>query len=114
MITDTPLEALPVLDDTVNLPYANEKKLDGSVEEITNKEGSYGQDSSVEDLSDRESALLVNGEPVIRNGEDVSNFLVNIRDDGDPALTFRSIALGTLFAGLGAAMCQVCLPTGPS
>ncbi|KAF9051472.1 oligopeptide transporter [Panaeolus papilionaceus] len=48
-----------------------------------------------------------NGEPVITTGKDVSRFAVDVRDDGDQALTFRSIVLGTLFAGLGAALCQV-------
>ncbi|KAJ5805927.1 OPT peptide transporter Mtd1 [Penicillium pulvis] len=42
----------------------------------------------------------VKGHPVIRNGLDVSNFLVSTRDDGDPSLTFRSIVLGTVFTAL--------------
>lgn len=46
-------------------------------------------------------------EPIIRTGEDVSKYLVDVRDDGDPAITFRSMVLGTLFAALGAALCQV-------
>ena len=49
----------------------------------------------------------VNGEPVITTGEDVSNFVVDDRDDGDEALTFRSFVLGTIIAGLGAALSQV-------
>ncbi|PFH49334.1 hypothetical protein AMATHDRAFT_76236 [Amanita thiersii Skay4041] len=52
---------------------------------------------------------MVNGEPVIRDGKDVSRFVVDIRDDGGNALTFRSFVLGTLFAGLGAALCQIYL-----
>lgn len=51
--------------------------------------------------------VFVNGEPVIRTGEDVSRYAVDVRDDGDPALTFRSIVLGTVFAGLSAALGQV-------
>ena len=50
---------------------------------------------------------LLNGEPVITSGRDVSRFVVDMRDDGDPALTFRSLFLGTVMAGLGAALCQV-------
>ncbi|KAF6835534.1 peptide transporter mtd1 [Colletotrichum plurivorum] len=42
----------------------------------------------------------VNGHPVIRNGVDVSKFVVSDRDDGDPALTFRSVVLGTVFTAL--------------
>ena len=33
-------------------------------------------------------------------GFDVSRFLVSARDDGDPAFTFRSILLGTVFTAL--------------
>nr|AGA20377.1 oligopeptide transporter 6 [Phanerodontia chrysosporium] len=106
------LAELPVLRDPDAI---DEKKAvrehDGDVVDTVAHKAetdSYGKDgSSVEDLSYREGALLVNGEPVIRNGEDVSNFLFDVRDDGDPSLTFRSIFLGTLFAGLGAAMCQI-------
>lgn len=60
--------------------------------------------------NDDEPALYHNGEPVITSGKDVSRFAVDLRDDGDPALTFRSIFLGTLFAGLGAALYQVSHP----
>ncbi|RDI88757.1 hypothetical protein Vi05172_g1429 [Venturia inaequalis] len=42
----------------------------------------------------------VKGYPVIRSGADVSKFIVSTRDDGDPALTFRSVVLGTIFTAL--------------
>jgi hypothetical protein len=48
-----------------------------------------------------------NGEPIINSGVDVSKFIVDLRDDGDEAVTFRSLALGTVIAGLGAALSQV-------
>jgi len=50
---------------------------------------------------------FVNGEPVITTGADVSNYAVEDRDDGDAALTFRSICIGTVVAGLGAALSQI-------
>jgi hypothetical protein len=53
------------------------------------------------------STKFVNGEPIIVTGEDVSNYVVDDRDDGDPALTFRSFVLGTIIAGLGAALAEV-------
>ena len=46
-------------------------------------------------------------EPLIQTGKDISDFVVSIRDDGDESLTFRSIFLGTIFAGLGASLAQV-------
>lgn len=71
--------------------------------------------SSVEDAyAARKSGVqYVNGEAVITTGEDVSNFLLDTRDDGDPALTFRSFVLGTVFAGLGAALSQVSSKRSP-
>ena len=62
------------------------------------KEGTYLDD---------DGTVYVNGEPVISDGRDVSRFLIDPRDDMDPAITFRSLLLGTVFAGLGAALCQV-------
>ncbi|PPQ87345.1 LOW QUALITY PROTEIN: hypothetical protein CVT25_002095 [Psilocybe cyanescens] len=54
--------------------------------------------------------------PNITTIEDVSQYAVDIRDDRDDALTFRSMFLGTLFAGIGAALCQSSNPmiTGQS
>jgi hypothetical protein len=80
--------------------------------EIVNEKAgsSVGTDSSVElGQEDNDGVRLVNGEPVIQNGKDVSRFLFTTRDDGDPAITLRSVVLGTVFAGLGAAMCQIYL-----
>jgi hypothetical protein len=54
-----------------------------------------------------DDVVYLNGEPVVATGRDVSRFVVDIRDDGDDALTFRSFVLGTVLAGLGAALCQV-------
>ena len=48
--------------------------------------------------NDEANVVRLQGEPVIRTGMDVSRFLVDLRDDGDPALTFRSLVIGTLFA----------------
>ncbi|EDP48038.1 hypothetical protein KXV98_009177 [Aspergillus fumigatus] len=50
--------------------------------------------------SQPDNAEYVKGHPVIRNGTDVSRFIVSVRDDGDPALTFRSIVLGSAFTAL--------------
>jgi hypothetical protein len=60
-----------------------------------------------EDTVDEKPQYL-NGEPVITNGRDVSRHLVDLRDDEDPPFTFRSVVLGTVIGGLGAALCQVC------
>ena len=60
------------------------------------------------DRDANEEPLYVNGEPIITSGRDVSKYLVDLRDDEDPPFTLRSIVLGTVIGGLGAALCQVC------
>ncbi|KAH8825162.1 oligopeptide transporter [Flagelloscypha sp. PMI_526] len=44
---------------------------------------------------------------IVVDGNDVSRLIVDIRDDGDPSLTFRSIVLGTILSGLGATIVQL-------
>ncbi|TCD71832.1 hypothetical protein EIP91_003175 [Steccherinum ochraceum] len=85
----------------------NEKVI-GDHDLVTDKEY-YSDEKSLETASgDRDSSVeWVNGEPVISNGRDVSKYLIDIRDDGDPAITFRSCVLGTVFAGLGATLVQI-------
>jgi len=75
---------------------------------VVNEKGSDSR-SNIDDASLEGDSKPVyrNGEPVITTGRDVSRFVVDIRDDEDPALTFRSLFLGTVFAGMGAALCQV-------
>ncbi|WWC89674.1 uncharacterized protein L201_004599 [Kwoniella dendrophila CBS 6074] len=46
---------------------------------------------------------------IIRSGLDASQHLLSIRDDGDPAITFRSFILGTLMACFQASMHQIYL-----
>lgn len=73
----------------------------------TDEKASVEEDSFMRGGTDEEVQML-NGEPVITTGRDVSRYVVDIRDDGEAALTFRSLTLGTVWAGLGAALCQVC------
>jgi hypothetical protein len=66
-----------------------------------------GLQDGIDDNNYLEDGSKTIGEPVITTGRDVSRFVVDIRDDEDPALTFRSMFLGTMFAGLGATLSQV-------
>ncbi|KAL2860960.1 OPT family oligopeptide transporter [Aspergillus lucknowensis] len=61
---------------------------------VESKEPDADQNQLLDDVE------YVKGHPVIRNGADVSRFIISDRDDGDPALTFRSLVLGTLFTAL--------------
>jgi hypothetical protein len=77
--------------------------------DVDEKELQHNIQLQVDDrfLEDDSKPILHNGEPVITTGHDVSRFVVDIRDDGDTALTFRSMFLGTIFAGMSAALSQV-------
>ncbi|KAJ5933586.1 OPT peptide transporter Mtd1 [Penicillium verhagenii] len=70
------------------------------VESDDNTADSLTKDKDGQDTLADGDEEYVNGHPVIRNGLDVSKFLISTRDDGDPSLTFRSIALGTMFTAL--------------
>ena len=72
---------------------------------VDEKESQYNIDDN--SLDDDSKPTCQKGEPVITTGFDVSRFVVDIRDDEDPALTFRSMFLGTMFAGMGAALSEV-------
>lgn len=94
-------EKLAALDSQV-------KSNDSDVDVVGEKGYASEKSSQLETATeDGDSVKYVNGEPVITTGRDVSRFLVDVRDDGDPALTFRSFVLGTVFAGLGASLVQV-------
>ncbi|KIM57237.1 hypothetical protein SCLCIDRAFT_1143537 [Scleroderma citrinum Foug A] len=60
-----------------------------------------------DDENEDDIVTNVKGEPVITTGTDVSRSLVDVRDDSDPALTFRSLSIGTVFGCFGAALRQV-------
>lgn len=89
---------------TVRSSSASEKRRDSASEKAS--EGEKYRDAK-HDEADEDDVTYRNGEPIISTGRDVSRFVVDIRDDGDAALTVRSLFLGTLWAGLGAALYQV-------
>ena len=81
------------------------EKLEIVVDDSDEKEIQHKIDNN--SLEDDFNLRIHSGEPVITTGHDVSRFVVDIRDDHDAALTFRSMFLGTIFAGMGAALSQV-------
>jgi hypothetical protein len=92
--------ALPELTERNSYAYAAEK------DDLSPAE----KPSSVVEGGDSDAlgeSLYVKGQPVVQDGKDVSRFIVDLRDDGDPPLTFRSLLLGCVFGALGAAIYQV-------
>ncbi|KAJ5757700.1 uncharacterized protein N7511_006394 [Penicillium nucicola] len=47
-----------------------------------------------------EETKFIDGHPVIETGVHVSQYLISLRDDEDPPVTFRSILLGSMFTAL--------------
>lgn len=86
----------------------NEKTIPITVNDTDtdNKVGDINPDSKrVPNISDsedddREDVIIV-------TGADASAHLLSIRDDRDPALTFRGMFLATVLAGFQATMCQI-------
>lgn len=57
--------------------------------------------------SDEESSSDTDGEVIIVTGSDAAKYLLPMRDDFDPALTFRGILLATALTGFQATMNQI-------
>ncbi|EME47911.1 hypothetical protein DOTSEDRAFT_146951 [Dothistroma septosporum NZE10] len=57
------------------------------------------EEQDIEVLSSKDTEYK-QGNPIIKDGADVSKYLVDVRDDGDPSFTFRSMVLGSLFTAL--------------
>jgi hypothetical protein len=77
-------------------------------EKSSGKVSLHGKEGFLRSSPDHDGSLRNREEPFIRSGRDVSEFIVDVRDDGDVSLTFRSFILGTMFAGLAASLSQVC------
>jgi hypothetical protein len=92
---------LPTLPSSANDPSSDD--IPGE-----KKEASLYLDKSSDFEDADEKPQYVKGEPVINSGRDVSRYLVDLRDDQDPPFTLRSVVLGTVIGGLGAALYQVC------
>ena len=93
MVSVDSLPVLPPRLDEKELPLdspAEKEKFDSDAE------------ASKDDVS-----IALGQEPVIVDGKDVSKYIVDLRDDGDAPITFRSMLLGTILSGLTAALYQV-------
>ncbi|KZV74603.1 OPT superfamily oligopeptide transporter [Peniophora sp. CONT] len=103
-MSDTDVKDHELLDQ---LPVLDEKKAHSSDSDVIGKDKLDSERVSYVEADALGEVLYVNGEPVVQDGKDVSRFVVDIRDDGDEAMTFRGLVLGTIFGGLGAALYQV-------
>jgi hypothetical protein len=82
----------PAMATTVPLELCDDTKKPALVETTTSN-------SDVEEKHD--------GEVIIKTAVDAANHFLSMRDDFDPALTFRSIVLATVLAAFQAVMYQI-------
>ncbi|KAF2722621.1 oligopeptide transporter-like protein [Polychaeton citri CBS 116435] len=102
------LGAFNPVDGGVALPPT---EVDGKVLVAVNaaeigKDGAFDTEVKSDPLydSDRDSA---SEDHIIITGTDAANYLLPLRDDGEPALTFRGIFLATCLAAFQAVMSQI-------
>lgn len=62
---------------------------------------------SPEDLSDTGKESDTDDDAIIITGEDAARYLLPMRDDFEPALTFRSMFLATILSAFQAVMYQI-------
>jgi len=84
--------AVSALSTTVPLEVVTDEKKPGLVETTT----------SNFDMDEKKD-----GDVIIRTASDAANHLLSLRDDFDPALTFRSMFLSTGLAAFQAVMYQI-------
>lgn len=89
-------------DLAATLPELKEKDLPPYSPGIEKEKLDLDAEASKDDVS-----IALSKEPVIVDGKDVSKYVVDLRDDGDAAITFRSLVLGTLMSALTATLNQV-------
>ncbi|KAL0578071.1 hypothetical protein V5O48_003933 [Marasmius crinis-equi] len=98
-----PSEISEKLQDVPQLPASDGRAATPASDSEKKLESSEKLDSESLEASQE----VYKGEPIVTSGADVSRFIVDLRDDGDEALTFRSILIGTVIAGLGAALYEI-------
>lgn len=92
-----------------------------TTDDLGEKDGRYG-DSDSHDGKELVPELAVKGirpefsdlelevddpDKIIKSGADAAQYMLSDRDDGDPAVTVRSMVLGTAFAAFYASISQI-------
>lgn len=71
------------------------------------KKGDFEIKTDAIHTSDEESVGVFESEAIIITGADAAKYLLPMRDDGDPSLTFRGMLLATGLTGFQATMYQI-------
>lgn len=100
---------LPELKSFTRVSVSEDEKTSHYASElhVADDKDAYLDATKEDNEAELSATVFVNGEPVISTGQDVSRYAVDLRDDGDPSLTFRSMFLGTVFGVMSAVLSQV-------
>ncbi|KAH7314361.1 OPT oligopeptide transporter [Rhexocercosporidium sp. MPI-PUGE-AT-0058] len=85
-----------VINEKMRTSIAVEKGIDGDIKPV-----------SPEDVSDTGKESDTDDDAIIITGEDAARYLLPMRDDFEPALTFRSMFLATILSAFQAVMYQI-------
>jgi hypothetical protein len=83
------------LDDSKDEADSNSREEKDNIPDLYNYDG----DDRLSDLDDPDK--------IIKSGADAAQYMLSARDDGDPAITVRSMVLGTAFAAFYASISQI-------
>ena len=83
-------DALPKLP---HRPEPAREKTDGSLDEKIDEKLNNKREGSRDEPFELETQAQLDRQHVVTTGQDVSRYVVDLRDDEDPALTFRSLVL---------------------
>lgn len=105
-VFDTPAHANANDKETLTAPDSNIVTKDDGQIDIHPASRAASDEYGEKDNNDNEVIIVT--------GADAAHHLLPMRDDGDPALTFRSIFLATLLSGFQAVMYQIYQVCRPS
>lgn len=94
----------PVVDDVVADDHdysSKDSNLGEKATPVRSRDDDWEKDEKYDPADDD-----FNGH-IIRTGADVSNYLMSIRDDGDPSLTLRSFIIGSIMTAFSSSVTQI-------
>jgi len=77
------------------------------------KDDRYNSSDEKNVIPDLASYDLDDPDKIIKSGADAAQYMLSDRDDGDPAITIRSMVLGTAFAAFYASISQIYKVSSP-
>jgi len=77
------------------------------------KDERYNSSDEKNMVPDLASYDLDDPDKIIKSGADAAQYMLSDRDDGDPAITVRSMVIGTAFAAFYASISQIYKVSSP-